>query len=50
MFIWMQLNGVNCSRLHNDVSERLMDFERAAAINILTLMITLFSVRAQVTA
>jgi len=26
MLIWMQLNGV-----HNDVSERLMGFERAAA-------------------
>ncbi|CAH0156068.1 hypothetical protein SRABI106_00554 [Rahnella aquatilis] len=50
MFIWMQLNGVNCSRLHNNVSDRLMGFERAAAINILALVITLFCVRAQVTA
>ncbi|MDP9706415.1 UNVERIFIED_ORG: hypothetical protein J2W64_003619 [Rahnella aquatilis] len=50
MFIWMQLNGVNCSRLHNDVSDRFMSFERATAINILALMITLFGVRAQVTA
>ena len=46
MFIWMQLNGVNCSRLHNNISKRLMGFERAAAINILTLMVTLFGVRA----
>lgn len=50
MFIWMQLNGVNCTRLHNNVSKRLMGFERAAAINILALVITLFCVRAQVTA
>jgi len=45
----MQLNGMNCSWLNNDVSDRLMCFECTAAINILTLVITLFSVEAQVT-
>lgn len=49
MLIWMQLNGMNCSWLNNDVSDRLMSFEGAAAINILALMITLFGVDAQVT-
>jgi len=50
MFIWVQLNGMNCSRFNNDVSNRFMCFECTTAINILTLVITLFSVEAQVTA
>jgi len=49
MLIWMQLNGMNCSRFNNDVSDGLMSFERAAAINILALVITFFGVDAQVT-
>jgi hypothetical protein len=49
MLIWMQLNGMNCSWFNNDVSDRLMSFERAAAINILALVITFFGVDAQVT-
>ena len=50
MFIRMQLHGVNRPRLNNDVSNRLMSFKRATAINILTLVITLFGIEAQVTA
>jgi len=49
MFVGMQLHGVNRPRLNNDVSNGLMCFECAAAINILTLVITLFSIEAQVT-
>jgi hypothetical protein len=50
IFIWVKLNGVNRARLYDNVSNGLMSFERTAAINILTLVITLFSVEAQVTA
>ncbi|MCW2453371.1 UNVERIFIED_ORG: putative membrane protein [Rahnella aquatilis] len=50
MLIWMQLNGMNCSWLNNDVSDRLMSFECATAIDVLTLMIAFFGVDAQITA
>ena len=50
IFVGMQLHGANRARLNNDVRNRLMSFKRATAINILTLMITLFGVEAQVTA
>ena len=50
MFIWMQLNSVNRSWLNNDICDRLMGFKRATAINILTLVITLFGIGAEVTA
>jgi hypothetical protein len=50
MLIWVQLNGMNCSRFNNDVSDRLMGFKRATAINILTLVIAFFGVDAQITA
>jgi len=46
----MQLNGMNCSWLNNDVRNRLMGFKRATAINILTLVITFFGIDAQITA
>ena len=46
----MQLNGMNCSRFNNDVSDRLMGFKRATAINVLTLVIAFFGVDAQITA
>jgi hypothetical protein len=46
----MQLHSVNCSWLNNDVRNRLMRFKRAAAIDVLTLVITLFGIDAQITA
>jgi hypothetical protein len=50
MFIRMELHGMYRSRFNNNVSNRLMGFKRAAAIDILTLMITLFGIGAEVTA
>ncbi|KQN58558.1 hypothetical protein ASE99_22400 [Serratia sp. Leaf51] len=50
MFIWMQLNSVNRSWLNNDICDRLVGFKRATAINILTLVITLFGISAEVAA
>ena len=49
MLVRVQLNGMNGSRFNNDVSDRLMGFKRATAINVLTLVITFFGVGAQVT-
>jgi len=46
----MQLNSMNSSWLNDDVSNRLMGFKRATAINILALVITFFGVDAQITA
>jgi len=46
----MQLNSMNSSWLNDDVSNRLMRFERATAIDVLTLMIAFFGVDAQITA
>jgi len=50
MLIWVQLNGMNCSRFNNDVSDRLMGFKRTTAVNVLTLVIAFFGIEAQVTA
>lgn len=50
MFIRMQLNSMNGARFNNNVSNRLMGFKRATAIDILTLVITLFGIGAEVTA
>lgn len=50
MFIRMQLNGMNCSWLNNNVGDRLMCFKCATAIDILTLVITFFGIDAQITA
>ncbi len=50
MLVWMQLNCMNSSWLNDNVSNRLVSFERAAAIDILTLVITLFGITAEVTA
>ncbi|TDS96584.1 hypothetical protein EDF78_10297 [Rahnella sp. BIGb0236] len=50
MFIRMQLNSMNGAGFNNNVSNRLMGFKRATAINILTLVITFFGVKAQITA
>lgn len=49
MYIWMQRNRVNGSWLNDDVSNGLMCFKRATAIDILTLVIAFFGVNAQVT-
>jgi hypothetical protein len=46
----MQLNSMNSSWLNDDVSNRLMSFKCATAVDILTLVITFFGVRAQVAA
>jgi len=50
MFIRMQQHGMNRSWLNNNVGDCFMSFERAAAIDILTLVITLFGISAEVTA
>ena len=50
ILIRMQLNGMNCSWFNDDFRNRLMSFKRATAINILTLVITLFGVETKVTA
>lgn len=50
MLIWVQLNSMNCSWFNDDVSNRLMGFKRATAINILTLVIAFFGIDAQITA
>lgn len=44
IFIWVKLNSVNCPRLNNNVGNRFMGFERATAIDILTLVITFFGI------
>jgi hypothetical protein len=50
MFIRMQQYSMNRSWLNNNVGDRFMSFERATAIDILTLVITLFGISAEVTA
>jgi hypothetical protein len=50
MFIRMEQHSMNRSWLNNNVGDRFMSFERAAAIDILTLVITLFGIGAEVTA
>lgn len=50
IFIGMQLHGVNGARFNDDVSNRLMRFKCATAIDVLTLVITFFGVKAQITA
>jgi len=50
MFICMELHGMYRSRFNNDVRNGLMRFERATAVDILTLVITLFGIGAEVTA
>ena len=49
MFIRMQLNGMYCAWLNNYIGDRFMSFERATAIDILTLVITFFGIDAQIT-
>lgn len=49
MLIRVQLNSMNRPRLNNDVSDGLMGFKRATAINVLTLVIAFFGIDAQVT-
>jgi hypothetical protein len=49
MLIRVQLNSMNRPRLNNDVSDRLMGFKRATAVNILTLVIAFFGIDTQVT-
>lgn len=50
MFIRMQLNSMNGARFNNNVSNRLMGFKRATAIDVLTLVIAFFGIDAQITA
>lgn len=50
MLIRMQLNRVDGAWFNNDVGDRFMRFERTAAIDILTLVVTFFSIDAQITA
>ena len=50
MFIRMQQYSMNRSWLNNNVGDRFMSFERATAIDILTLVITFFGISAEVTA
>jgi len=50
MFVRVQLNSMNGTRLNNDVSDRLMGFKRTTAINVLTLVIAFFGIEAQITA
>ena len=50
MFIRMQQHGMDGSWLNNNIGDRFMSFERATAIDILTLVITLFGIGAEVTA
>jgi hypothetical protein len=45
----MQLNRVDGAWLNNDVCNGLMSFKRATAIDVLTLVITLFGIDAQIT-
>lgn len=50
MLVRMQLNSMNGAWLNNDVRNRFMRFERTAAIDILALVVTFFSIDAQITA
>jgi hypothetical protein len=50
VLIRMQLNRVDGAWFNNDVGDRFMRFKRATAIDILTLVITFFSIDAQITA